>query len=199
MKRLLVILMVPLLLAACTRHQPSEKPPVHLVQNMDDQPKYKAQAESQYFADGMSMREPVEGTVAQGWLRADSLFFYGKDGSGKLAAKVAVVMTMERLQRGRERFDIYCSPCHGRTGTGQSIMVKKGMVAPPNFHEQRLRDIEDGHIFDVITSGLRNMPPYRYQIPVDDRWSIVGYVRALQRSQNATLQDIPTEMQETLR
>lgn len=199
MRTLLIILVASLLMAGCTRHQPSEKPPVHLVQNMDDQPKYKAQAESHYFADGLSMRQPVEGTVAQGWLRDDSVYFYGKDGSGRLVAKVPVVMTMKRLQRGRQRFDIYCSPCHGRTGTGQSIMVKKGMVAPPNFHEQRLRDIEDGHIFDVITNGLRNMPPYKYQIPVADRWSIVGYVRALQRSQNATLQDIPAEIQETLR
>lgn len=199
MRTLLIILVASLLMAGCTRHQPSEKPPVHLVQNMDDQPKYKAQAESHYFADGLSMREPVEGTVAQGWLRDDSVYFYGKNGGGRLMAKVPVVMTMKRLQRGRQRFDIYCSPCHGRTGTGQSIMVKKGMVAPPNFHEQRLRDIEDGHIFDVITNGLRNMPPYKYQIPVADRWSIVGYVRALQRSQNATLQDIPAEIQETLR
>jgi hypothetical protein len=199
MRKLLVILAVPLLMVGCTRHQPSEKPPVHLVQNMDDQPKYKAQAESHYFANGMSMREPVEGTIAQGWLRDDSVFFYGKDGSGKLVTRVPVVMTIERLQRGRQRFDIYCSPCHGRIGTGQSIMVKKGMVAPPNFHDQRLRDVEVGHIFDVITNGLRNMPPYRYQITVDDRWSIVGYVRALQRSQNATLEDVPRDTRETLK
>lgn len=193
-----VIFVISLALIGCTRHEVSDKPPVQVEQNMYEQPKYKAQSESRFFADGLSMRPPVEGTVARGWLREDSAYYFGKVGD-KLIAKAPVVMTMERLQRGRQRFDIYCAPCHGRLGTGQGIIAKRGMQAPPSYHEQRLRDIEDGHIFDVITNGLRNMQPYKYQIPVDDRWSIVGYVRALQRSQKATLKDVPPELRDTIK
>ena len=190
-----------LLLAAlgCSRQQPSDQPPVRVQQNMADQPKYKAQAPSNFFPDGSAMRQPVEGTVARGWLRVDSSEYYeGKDVDGKLVRKVPVVMTMARLERGRERFDIYCSPCHGRVGTGQSMMVKKGMLPPPSFHDPRLVSIEDGHIFDVMTNGLRNMPPYKYQIPVDDRWSIVGYVRALQKSHRSTIDDVPPAERQAL-
>ncbi|MCX6835410.1 MAG: cytochrome c [candidate division Zixibacteria bacterium] len=198
MKTAFVILVAMLALVGCARHQASDKPPVQLAQNMYEQPKYKAQSESRFFADGLSMRPPVEGTVARGWLREDSAYYFGKIGD-KLVARAPVAMTMERLQRGRQRFDIYCSPCHGRIGTGQGIMAKKGMQAPPSYHEQRLRDVGDSHIFDVITNGLRNMPPYKYQIPVDDRWSIVGYVRALQRSQKATLEDVPLDLRDTIK
>jgi mono/diheme cytochrome c family protein len=198
MKTAFVILFAVLALIGCTRHQASDKPPVQLTQNMYEQSKYKAQEESRFFADGLSMRLPVEGTVARGWLREDSAYYFGKIGD-KLIAKAPVVMTMERLQRGRQRFEIYCSACHGRIGTGQSIMAKRGMQAPPSYHEQRLRDVGDGHIFDVITNGLRNMPAYKYQIPVDDRWSIVGYVRALQRSQKATLEDVPLDLRDTIK
>ena len=197
MRTMLIIFMATASLGGCTRHQPSEKPPIDLIQNMADQPKYQAQEESGFFADGLSMRLPVEGTVARGWLRSDAAYYFGKIGD-KPVAEAPVVMSLERLKRGRQRFDIYCAPCHGRIGTGRSIMVKKGMAAPPSFHDQRLRDVEDGYIFDVISNGLRNMPPYKYQIPVDDRWSIVGYIRALQRSQKATLEDVPPEMRDTI-
>ena len=185
MKIVFAILCAMLTLVGCTRHQPSQEPPVHLQQNMMNQPKVKQQAESRYFADGSAMREPVEGTVALGWLREDSAYYFGRNGD-KLVARAPVVMTMERLERGRQRFDIYCAPCHGRIGTGQSIIVKKGL------------QIEDGYIFDVMTNGLRNMSPYKYQIPVDDRWSIIGYVRALQRSQNATFEDIPLDVRPSI-
>ena len=190
MKHLWIIGVAALLLTGCGRHQTSEKPPVHLQQNMMNQPKVKPQAESRYFADGLAMLEPVEGTVARGWLRQDSAYYFGKF-KGKPVKKAPVLMTLDRLQRGRQRFDIYCSPCHGRVGDGKSIMVKKGMLPPPSFHEQRLVDVEDGQLFDVITNGLRNMPPYKYQISVDDRWSIVGYVRALQKSHRVTIDEIP--------
>jgi mono/diheme cytochrome c family protein len=190
MKHRWIIAMAVLLLTGCSRHQTSEKPPVHLQQNMMNQPKVKPQAESRYFADGLAMLEPVEGTVARGWLRQDSAYFFGKL-DGKPVKKAPVSLTLERLQRGRQRFDIYCSPCHGRVGDGKSIMVMKGMLPPPSFHEQRLIDAEDGYLYDVITNGLRNMPPYKYQVPVDDRWAIIGYVRALQRSHRATIDEIP--------
>jgi hypothetical protein len=174
---------------------PSEKPPIHLVQNMDDQPKVKPQSESGFYADGLAMRLPVEGTVARGMLRPDSSFFYeGRDNEGRLVAESPLITTMELLERGRGRFDIYCAPCHGRAGNGVSTVVKRGMLAPPSFHEQRLRDTADGHFFDVMTNGVRNMPPYKYQIPAEDRWAIVAYIRALQRSQNASEKDLPSDV-----
>lgn len=101
---------------------------------------------------------------------------------------------MQLLQRGQERFNIYCSPCHGKTGDGKGIIVQRGMLPPPSFHEARLLQAPDGHFFDVISNGIRNMPTYRHQIPVSDRWAIVAYLRALQRSQNATINDIPVDL-----
>ncbi len=199
MKKLVVMAILLLAASGCSRHQPSDKPPMRVQQNMADQPKYKPQASSDYFADGSTMRQPVEGTVARGWLRADSSEYYeGMDAGGKLVKKAPVMMTMARLQRGQERFNIYCAPCHGRVGNAKSIMVIKGMLPPPSFHDPRLVNIEDGHIFNVMTNGLRNMPPYRYQIPIDDRWSIVGYVRALQKSHRSTINDIPQAERQNL-
>jgi mono/diheme cytochrome c family protein len=188
-----------LLLAGCYRGEPSTRPPIHLNPNMNDQPKYKAQAPSQFFTDSSAMRLPVEGTVARGDLRADDAFYRGKNKDGTLLKKNPRPLTMELLYRGRERFNIYCSPCHDRSGSGQGIVVQKGFLPPPTFHQARLREVEDGHIFDVISHGLRNMPSYRHQIPVADRWAIVAYVRALQLSQNARLQDIPPEMRDKIK
>jgi mono/diheme cytochrome c family protein len=113
--------------------------------------------------------------------------------------KMPVKLTSILLERGQKRYNIYCTPCHGLTGSGQGIVIKRGFLPPPSFHLDRLRDIEDGHIFDVISKGIRNMPSYSYQIPVADRWAIVGYFRALQRSQNATLKDIPEDVKKTLK
>ena len=106
---------------------------------------------------------------------------------------------MQLLKRGQERFNIYCAPCHGQTGDGQGIVVQRGYLPPPSYHQDRLRKMPDGYIFDVITNGVRNMPSYRHQVPVADRWAIVSYLRALQRSQNATINDIPPEMRETVK
>jgi len=165
---------------------------------MDTQPKYRAQAESRFFADGAAMRMPVPGTVARGQAREDSARFYGLDADGKPVGSVPVPITRPLLERGRERFDIFCAPCHSRLGDGRGIMVTRGYIPPPTFHSERLRGIEDGHLFGVITNGVRNMPAYRYQVPVPDRWAIVAYLRALQRSQNATRDDVPPELRETL-
>ena len=195
MKGLLIIFALGLMAVGCSRQMPSEKPPIHLVQNMDDQAKVKPQSESGFYADGLAMRPPVEGTVARGMLRLDSSFFFtGKDNNGRLVEKSPLVTTMELLDRGRGRFNIFCAPCHGRVGNGVSTVVKRGMLAPPSFHEQRLRDTADGHFFDVMTNGVRNMPPYKYQIPAEDRWAIIAYIRALQRSQNASEKDLPADV-----
>jgi mono/diheme cytochrome c family protein len=186
-------------LAGCVRERPSSKPPIHLIPDMDAQPKFKAQSESGYFSDGAAMRVPPAGTVARGMLRDDDVYYRGFRSDGTPVKTMPVPVTAALLARGQERFNIYCSPCHSRAGDGRGIMVSRGYVPPPTFHDDRLRNIEDGHIFDVITNGLRNMPSYRYQVPVDDRWAIVAYLRALQRSQNATLDDIPPERRQDVK
>jgi mono/diheme cytochrome c family protein len=195
----LFLLMWMNIFISCSQERPSENPPVHLNPNMDDQAKYEAMEESQFFADKSAMRMPLEGTVARGQLNENSAYYQGKTANGKLVNKMPVKLTSILLERGQKRYNIYCTPCHGLTGSGQGIVIKRGFLPPPSFHLDRLRDIEDGHIFDVISKGIRNMPSYSYQIPVADRWAIVGYFRALQRSQNATLKDIPEDVKKTLK
>ncbi len=193
------LLIAGLLLAGCFQGQPSKKPPIHLNPNMDHQQKVKAQAESKFFENGSGMRLPVEGTVARGYLRENTVYYGGKDESGKPVAKMPVTITEKLLQRGRERYTIFCQPCHDGTGSGKGIVVKRGFMPPPSFHLDRLRNAPDGHFFDVITNGIRNMPTYRHQVPVADRWAIVGYIRALQRSQSATIGDVPQDKRNELK
>lgn len=186
-----ISIMIALFLSGCFRGTTSDKPPIHINPSMDDQSKYLAQSKSNFFANGSTMRMPVEGTVARDELHKNTEYFYGKDGNGKPVKKAPLKYTMKVLQRGQERYNIYCSPCHSRAGDGQGIVIKRGFIPAPTFHQDRLRNIEDGYIFNVISNGFRNMPSYAYQVPVADRWAIVGYVRALQRSQNASSQDVP--------
>jgi hypothetical protein len=195
----IILVVLSLLLAGCYRGRPSEKQPVHLNRDMDSQPKYKAQSEGSFFTNSSAMRLPAEGTVAQGQLREDDAFFRGQDDDGEFLRKTPVPLTESGLSRGRERFDIYCSVCHGRIGDGRGVMVKKGYIPPPSFHIDRIRQMDDGEIFDVISNGIRNMPSYRNQIPVRDRWQIIHYLRALQRSQNAAINDIPETMRKDLK
>ena len=192
-----IILMI--LCFGCSQGTPSEDPPVHLNPNMDDQPKYEAMEESKFFLNRSAMRMPVDGTVARGQLNDDPLYYQGKDDKGKFISKNPLTINRQLLRHGQERYNIYCTPCHGLSGYGQGIVVKKGFLPPPSFHIDRLRKIEDGYVFNVITNGIRNMPAYRAQIPVADRWAIVAYFRALQRSQNATIEDIPQEIKGTLK
>lgn len=192
-----MLAIVAILLAAalgCTRGRPTENTPIHLNPNMDRQQKYLPQSESKFFVDGMTMRKPVAGTVARGELHEDNAYWRGRDDIDSVIAKIPIPVTMQLIERGQQRFNIYCSPCHGRTGDGRGIVVQRGLLPPPSFHDERLRKVGDGHIFDVISNGIRNMPSYRAQIPVDDRWAIVSYFRALQRSQNASINDVPAEM-----
>ena len=189
-----ILLLFGLLVSGCFRGEPKREPPIHLNPNMFEQPKYKAQSESKFFADGATMRAPVAGTVAFEGLHEDDAYYRGRDDIDSLIAKMPVKVTSELIHRGQERFNIYCSPCHGRTGDGQGIMVTRGYLPPPTYHQDRLRNAPDGYIFDVISNGIRNMPSYKEQIPVSDRWAIVSYVRALQRSQNAGINDIPVEL-----
>ena len=193
----LVLLSLPAALG-CARGQPREHRPVVIIPDMEFQPKYKAQSASPLFADGRAMRTPPAGTVARGTLKEDTGYFQGKVGDTFLAHNPRPI-TMELLKRGQDRFNIYCSPCHDRTGSGKGIVTGYGLVPPPSFHDDRVLAFADGYIMNVITNGVRTMPSYAAQVPPDDRWAIVAYLRALERSQRATLADVPSDHQPDLK
>jgi len=159
-------------------------------QDMHDQPKYRGLRGSDFFADGQGARPLVANTVARGHLNDDALLATGKEGQND-ATEFPFPVTEQVMARGRERFDIYCSPCHGRTGEGNGMVVRRGFRRPPSYAEDRLRDAPIGHFYDVITNGFGAMPDYQTQIPVNDRWAIVAYVKALQLSLYAPLEDVP--------
>jgi len=192
-------LLLGLLLAGC-RGMISSKPPVHPNLNMDFQEKFEAQELNPFFADRRAMRPPVPGTVPRGLLKEDTPFYFGKTADGAYVERIPVAVTPELVKRGQERYNIYCAVCHGQAGDGQGIIMRGnyGYTPAPTFHDDRLRNVEDGYIFDVISHGVRNMPAYGHQIPVADRWAIVAYVRALQRSQHATAADVPEEVRAQL-
>jgi hypothetical protein len=161
-------------------------------QDMHDQPKFIPLRESGFYADARSARPIVEGTVARGHLEDDDLLFTGK-ADGQDATEFPFPVTADVLARGRERYDIFCSPCHDRTGAGEGMVVKRGYRQPPSFHIDRLRQSPVGHYFDVMTNGFGAMPDYRAQVGARDRWAIAAYIRALQASENATLEAVPPE------
>jgi len=199
---ILIVLQTALVLTliqGCIRGNPSDDPPIHFNPDMDDQPRYDAQEESSFFPDGASMRIPVAGTMARGDLRQDKSYYEGIDKNGKLLDEAPVFFSRQLLERGQERYDIFCAPCHSRMGDGQGLVVQKGYIPAPSFHLDYMREYTDGHIYNVISNGIRNMPAYKYQIPVADRWAIVGYFSALQRSQNARATDIPEEILKDLK
>jgi hypothetical protein len=166
-------------------------------QDMHNQPKFTPLRESDFYGDHRSARPLVEGTVARGHLDADELLYTGKV-DGKDATEFPWPVTSQVLARGRERFDIYCSPCHDRTGGGDGMIVRRGYRRPPSFHIDRLREAPVGHFFDVVTNGFGAMPDYRDQVPVPDRWAIIAYIRALQASEHATLDQVPPAEREKL-
>ncbi len=188
-----------IVMAGCGRGLPFEKPPSNIDRGMSKQPKYRPQAEGDFFPDKSAMRVPVPGTVAREEWRQDDSYYQGKDSLGNFVQTAPVALSMQVLKRGRERYDIYCAPCHSRLGDGKGIMVSRGYLPPPSYHSDRLRQVPDGYIFGVISNGIRNMPAYRHQVPVADRWAIVLYLRALQRSQKAALNDIPEELRQGIR
>ena len=169
--------------AGCQRGQQANKPPIHPVQDMDHQPKFKTQSANPFFSDKAAMRMPSNGTVAAGALRSDDLFYRGLNAQGKPAAQSPVPITESLLQTGKARYAIFCSPCHGLQGDGKGVIIQRGYTPPPSFREQRLRDIEDGYIFGVISNGIRNMPGHAHQIVPAARWAIVAHVRVLQSAQ----------------
>ena len=169
-------------------------------QDMHDQPKFTPLEESAFFEDGTSSRVPVEGTVARGQLRDDVHLYTGRSGTGAQDWVTALPfeITPELLDRGQERFDIFCSVCHDRLGTGNGMIVQRGFRRPPTYHQERLREAPVGYLFDVIPNGFGAMPDYGAQIGVEDRWLIVAYLRALQLSQNASPDDVPADQRSVL-
>jgi mono/diheme cytochrome c family protein len=172
---------------------------------MDWQPKYHPQGDSALFADGRSMRPLVEGTVSVGNLAEDDAFYRGRAGSAPDAPYVTKIPTRtadgqptlkldERfVRRGQERFNVFCSPCHDRTGAGRGLVVQRGYPPPPSLTADHVHQMADGEVFNIITHGVRNMPAYNVQIPAEDRWAIVAWVRVLRRSQHGHLKDVPAE------
>jgi hypothetical protein len=158
-------------------------------QKMREQPGPDPLQESDFFEDGRASRPLVEGTVARGQLIEDEALLTGMSG-GQFVTEHPLPLTRELLERGRERYDIFCSPCHGRVGDGLGMVVRRGYPEPPSLHIDRLRGVRNGYLYDVIARGFGRMPSYAAQVPVRDRWAIVAYVRALQLSQAAGTGDV---------
>lgn len=196
--------LVPLALVARARAVTSSQPRLHLIFDMDNQPKYKAQAASPLFADGRASRPAVKGTVAKGSFWEDASFATGREGDRWVEA-IPLPLNRELLLRGKERYGIFCAPCHGLSGYGDGMVsrraerLEEGTWTPPSsFHTDVARSRPVGYIFNAITRGVRTMPPYGSQIPVEDRWAIVAYIKALQRSQHASLADVPEDVRQDL-
>jgi len=165
--------------------------------DMHLQPKYLPYEKTDFFADGRSERQPVPGTVARGQLRTDELFYSGRE-NGVVVDKFPFPITHADLERGRERYNVYCTPCHDYTGSGRGMIVQRGFPQPPSYHIQRLREAPVGHFYEVMTNGFGAMYSYAARIEPADRWRIAAYIRVLQLSQNATIQDVPESERQNL-
>ncbi len=158
--------------------------------DMHVQPKLKPLQQSDFFDDLRGSRPLLPGTVARGQLREDAYFYSGMIGK-QPGDVLPMPVSRELLRRGRERFNIYCSPCHSEVGDGNGMIVQRGYRHPPSYHDPRLEQAPIGHFFDVMSNGFGAMPDYRAQIAPQDRWAIAAYIRVLQFSQHATLADVP--------
>ena len=183
-RRLAITLVLTSALAACR-------------QDMHDAPRYEPLEASTFFSDGHSARTLVANTVPRGQLREDDLFYTGKVG-GQLATEFPMPVTNEVMARGQERFNVFCSPCHARTGEGTGMIVQRGFRQPPSYYEDRLMNAPVGYLFDVMTNGFGAMQDYSAQVPAADRWAIAAYIRALQFSRRGALTDVPADRREEL-
>jgi hypothetical protein len=166
-------------------------------QDMHNQPRYKPLAASEFFADGRSARPVVEGTVARGHLHIDQARYTGKE-NGEDVTEFPFPITKADLVRGQERFNIYCSPCHSRFGDGNGMVVRRGFRQAASYHSEKLIKAPVGHFFDVMTNGFGAMPRYASRVEPDDRWRIAAYIRVLQLSENATIEDVPPDQRPAL-
>lgn len=191
--------LVPIGAIVAARSGETTRPAFHLVNDMDSQPRFRAQAGNAHFADGRAMRPDVAGTVAFGELSSDPALATGKR-DGQWCTEIPSRVDARLLERGRERFGIYCAPCHGASGYGDGLVAlraaelqESAWVPPASLHDAVVRGRTVGQLFDVVRNGVRTMPAYARQISAEDSWAIVAYVRALQRSQHATPADVPPE------
>jgi mono/diheme cytochrome c family protein len=193
------LIVLAVMLVAGKRGSMSRKPPMELFPDMDRQPKLRPEEADTFFKDGLSSRLPVPGTVARGTPYADTPVNTGKiPGTTNWVEAIPVPITHELMARGRQRFNINCSPCHGKIGDGKGITSKYGMLTTANLHDLRLVKMTAGEIFNTITHGKNLMGAYGSQTTIEDRWAIIAYVRALQRSQLASLEDVPAAEREKL-
>ena len=191
------ILIVCILLSGCRGYR-TDKPAIHINPNMDWQPKYEAQEYSHpipkntiAWGNEESWASPKTREV---YNPTNTAYFYGKTASQQWVTKAPIDVTLKTIKRGQERYNIYCALCHDQAGTGKGTVVKRGFLPPPDFSDPRILKMSDGEFFDVITNGARNMSGYKKQIPVQDRWAIVTYIRALQKSRSATPKEVSKEI-----
>jgi mono/diheme cytochrome c family protein len=165
---------------------------------MKDDARIKPYERSSFFADGRSARPPVEGTIARGQLRESEVFYRGLDADGTFTRGMPVPVTAELLERGRERYEIFCSPCHSRVGDGNGMIVQRGYKQPNSYHIERLRQIENGYFYDVISNGFGQMSSYAGQVKPHDRWAIVAWIRVLQLAQHSNESAIPVDLRQRI-
>jgi mono/diheme cytochrome c family protein len=194
----LAVLALSLLSAACSNF-PSRETPIWVFPDMKKQDKVKFETSSPFFADGRGSRLPVAHTVAQETYHPDVGYSTGIAADGNFVAKNPEAIDREILLRGQAKFNVYCAPCHDRTGSGRGVVPAKVTWVPGNLHDERIVNFVDGELYHVITAGRRSMPSYRFQIPEKDRWAIVAYVRVLQRAWLGKLDEVPAETQGRLR
>ena len=196
-QKITLFLALVIALSAC-RGQPFEDPPRYVQPNMHYQEKFRAQQENPFFEDQRASRLPVDGTVARGNLQIDHEYYEGVDADGQPVTEIPTDIDRSFLMRGKERYDIYCTPCHGAAGDGQGAVSEYGLIAP-TFHSEEAREWEYGRIYSAIYNGYQTMQSYRHKIPVEDRWAIVAYVKALQMSQAADenmIRDLGLDLEE---
>ena len=201
---LLALAALAVALGGC-RGMTSDDPPIHPNLNMDYVERFEAQEPNAFFYDGAAMRPPVAGTVARGKLKTDANapFEYGRTSSGAYVDEIPVPVTASLVARGQDRYDIFCTPCHGLAGDGRGIVaVGNGGLGygfqVPSYHTDALRERPDGYVYDVIQNGINTMPSYGHELLPADRWAVVAYVRALQRSIEAAPDDVPQTERERL-
>ncbi|MFT7622501.1 MAG: mono/diheme cytochrome c family protein [Myxococcota bacterium] len=200
LKTAIIGLTVAATLGGCTRGSISDQPPIHLQQNMDFQNRFEAQEENDLFADKRGMRPRVAGTVPWGYLKEDDHVYRGLV-DGQPAVELpktddkgrAITLDTAFLNEGKERYGIFCTPCHDGAGTGDGIVVQRGFMKPPSIHEERIRGIAVGGFYDIVTNGVRNMPAYGEKLSIRERWAVAAYVRALQISRSARLNQVPAD------
>ena len=173
-------------LTGCARGCTSSRPPIHINPSMYNQPKVLPQTASDFFYNGASMRDPVPGTIPIGGLKEDGAFFTGKGADGQFVATIPEPVTRALVERGQQRYTIYCQPCHDSRGDGKGILFQRGNVPTASFHQEKILKYPDGQIFDVMTNGQGLMPGYRWPIQAADRWAIIAYVRELERKRLAS-------------